>query len=457
MASPILRQEPVRHGSPQQPLAYSPSQASKTLHDIDTSTHIYLRNLANLASSRLPKAFPPYASDPSLFATGLLYFMPIFSAVVNAWRQQTSAGGQDIGPTDVFAPYAAAAAANPLITLLAAHERDMRTDISDLCGWDTDDLDRELAAMTAENTFMSDIVAHITRTCSTDPNALLGYCYTLLEAIRLSSDQMRPKVRPAAPHGSTSAAAAAAAASPPASGSLTPATATTTLPPPEFWKKHCSTLRPVAPNLRSRRTGHSRAQPMFAAGITAEQSTARQAQVAAALQTADGLLDGTQIAVVAEEARFLAQSLVEVVQELDVLARGLRAGCRGDTGTPVGAAEAREQASGGGAGMQGAKRKTHPRRAARDSVQLNRERKWCVVGLDELGLRTMYDLQADEGLEDGERAVPRLDACHVADEGDDPQALTPEGLQMVDRGGCGSERRERKIKFDNVMPHRDSE
>ncbi|KAL2888705.1 HEM oxygenase-like, multi-helical [Ceratocystis lukuohia] len=473
MSSPTFSHNPTLAGSPRQVPIDNPIPTSRTFQETDASTHIYLRNLANLVSSRLPKAFPPYASDPSLFAAGLLYFAPIFSAVTEIWRKQISDNDEDVDPKDDAVPCnpTAASAIQPLIKILIERERGMRVDLSDLCGWDAGDLDRELSAMMAENAFLGDIVSHISDACAANGNVLLGYCYTLLESMRLTSDHLRPKM----PH-TVSNGTATAPASGPASGTATPnsaaaaAAATFTPPPPEFWQKRCSALCPMAPNLVSRRTGHVRVQPVIAMCMTAERSAERQQLIVTAFQKADLVLDDNQAKEVTEEARFLAQSLIKIVQELDMIcwntvpaakssAKGGVASSTKGTRAPAPALAA------GGVGLAGTgpdgKRKGHPRRAARDSVQLNRERKWCVAGLDELGLRMAYDLQAGsgtDGLGSGENAVPRVDAHSTGTRISGEEGLpVSENASETEDDLCASIRRTRLVKFDNVLPHRESD
>ncbi|PHH63388.1 hypothetical protein CDD81_5989 [Ophiocordyceps australis] len=169
------------------PLADSIVAATRSVH----------AQLNKLVVARLPMALPPYASDPSLYLTGLLHIAPIYLAFEQAWKtiidspacqQDAHHGSQEQDVSDdqhLDEPRACPrvrALLSKLYTDRLMRSGNLRSDIAFLTRWPADVVDEELRSV-SQTGRVANTVHHIRRTCAQRPHVVIAYSYIMFMAL----------------------------------------------------------------------------------------------------------------------------------------------------------------------------------------------------------------------------------------------------------------------------------
>ncbi|KAF2014826.1 heme oxygenase-like protein [Aaosphaeria arxii CBS 175.79] len=174
-------------------------QPSQTIlsGEINTATRSLHTTLNRLITSRLPLALPPHASDPSLYATGLLHFAHVFFTFESLWADLTQAPSDDptspllsfllVNPYDspeLFSTPPSAEMLQFLTTLrpkgLARSAR-LKNDLGFLTALHPTDLSVLLAQYPGEK--VEEYCAHIRKAVRHKPHVLVAYAWCYYMAV----------------------------------------------------------------------------------------------------------------------------------------------------------------------------------------------------------------------------------------------------------------------------------
>ncbi|KAI9898538.1 hypothetical protein N3K66_006898 [Trichothecium roseum] len=186
------------------PLAEAINTASRSVH----------AKLNKLIIARLPLALPPSATDPSLYASGLLHIAPIYMAFESIWQDilnsssEPGAGDSTPDGCDPSRPMLdngailtpgrnepeAIKVHRPLVCdrvrsmlehlhlpALMRSQR-LRADIQAITGWPEHAVEEQLKLI-AQTGRLGQFVAHIKRSIENKPHVLLSYSYILFMAL----------------------------------------------------------------------------------------------------------------------------------------------------------------------------------------------------------------------------------------------------------------------------------
>ncbi|PHH83310.1 hypothetical protein CDD82_2280 [Ophiocordyceps australis] len=169
------------------PLADSIIAATRSVH----------AQLNKLVVARLPMALPPYASDPSLYLTGLLHIAPIYLAFEQAWKtiidspacQQDAnhaSQDQDLSDDQLLDEPRACPRVRGLLSKLymdsLMRSANLRSDIASLTRWPADVVDEELRSV-SQTGRVANTLHHIRHTCAQRPHVIIAYSYIMFMAL----------------------------------------------------------------------------------------------------------------------------------------------------------------------------------------------------------------------------------------------------------------------------------
>ncbi|MBE3050439.1 biliverdin-producing heme oxygenase [Candidatus Bathyarchaeota archaeon] len=165
------------------------------------------KRLNRLIMCRMPLALPPRASDPSVYAMGLLHIAPIYMTFEALWqniltppgdpsdtsRQAASRKANDNGPR--LGPVPLHNFNKPAVTLKLGlvlsklfipglrRTAALRRDLETLTGWSTPELDAELRGVVAAGGALHDFITRIRKTLEQRPHVLVSYAYIFYMAL----------------------------------------------------------------------------------------------------------------------------------------------------------------------------------------------------------------------------------------------------------------------------------
>ncbi|KAK1994472.1 heme oxygenase-like protein [Colletotrichum falcatum] len=184
----------------QPPLSESIAAATRSAH----------AKLNKLIIARLPLAIPPYATDPSIYVSGLLHIAPIYATFESLWKTiaepllpavRDAQRDDQLGvfPSDVdgllsassdghspgYHPDLCERTRSILTSLylpgLMRSDR-LRSDIESITGWSPDVVEEQLKAV-SESGRLAEFTQHIKRTIEKRPHVLMAYSYILFMAL----------------------------------------------------------------------------------------------------------------------------------------------------------------------------------------------------------------------------------------------------------------------------------
>lgn len=165
------------------------------------------KRLNRLIMCRMPMALPPRASDPSIYATGLLYIAPIYMTFEALWQSVlTPPGDGPDNPSKAEAPQGSDSAAHDCPVSLEAFTRPaitlklglallklaipglrrtpaLRRDLERLTGWSPTELDAEIRRVVTSDGSLRDFTTRIRDTLEKRPHVLVSYAYVFYMAL----------------------------------------------------------------------------------------------------------------------------------------------------------------------------------------------------------------------------------------------------------------------------------
>ncbi|KAG6033370.1 hypothetical protein E4U41_006925 [Claviceps citrina] len=148
------------------PLAESIALATRPLH----------AKLNKIIMARLPRALPPLATNPLVYASGLMHIAPIFTTFEAAWSDVLD----EPGPSSVSQHLLQTLQLLHLPGLMRAAR--LEGDIRSMMGW-TQDVARERLGRVGETGHLHEFVSHIRRVVKSKPHVLLSYSYIFFMAL----------------------------------------------------------------------------------------------------------------------------------------------------------------------------------------------------------------------------------------------------------------------------------
>lgn len=181
-------------------------QRQRSLADsINAATRNVHAKLNKLIVARLPLALPPHASDPSVYASGLLHIAPIYITFESLWqdliRLPTSpeGPGEAMGAGDRPGESNVGPSSNVISTApvddnhmtdvlrdlflpgLMRSDR-LRSDIRSITGWSPQTVNEQLKALSRDGR-LAEFTRHIRRAVEKRPHVLIAYSYILFMAL----------------------------------------------------------------------------------------------------------------------------------------------------------------------------------------------------------------------------------------------------------------------------------
>ncbi|KAL2114110.1 hypothetical protein VUR80DRAFT_791 [Thermomyces stellatus] len=172
-----------------------------------TTTRPIHKRLNRLIMCRMPMALPPRASDPSIYATGLIHIAPIYMTFEALWQTVlTPPGGESdnshqVGPAQGsdsrmhFCPISLEGFDKPALPLklglvllklaLPGLRRTaaLRSDLERLTGWSPNELDVELRRVVTSDGALRAFTTRIRETLEKRPHVLVSYAYIFYMAL----------------------------------------------------------------------------------------------------------------------------------------------------------------------------------------------------------------------------------------------------------------------------------
>lgn len=165
------------------------------------------KRLNRLIMCRVPMALPPRASDPSIYATGLLYIAPIYMTFEALWQSILTPPGE--GPDNASqaearqgsdssmhaCPVSLEDFTKPAISLKLGlvllklappglrRTSALRRDLQGLTGWSPTKLDAELRLVATSDGALRDFTTRIRDTLEKRPHVLVSYAYIFYMAL----------------------------------------------------------------------------------------------------------------------------------------------------------------------------------------------------------------------------------------------------------------------------------
>lgn len=161
------------------PLAESIAIATRSIH----------AKLNKLIITRLPLVLPPQASDPFVYASGLLHIAPIYATFESLWSEilhnPRENGRNDVPGESKRTPDVSDGLREALGVLFIPGLRRadrLVADIQSVTGW-SETATREQLAIISKTGHLAEVVSHIRRAIKNKPHVLLAYSYIMYMAL----------------------------------------------------------------------------------------------------------------------------------------------------------------------------------------------------------------------------------------------------------------------------------